>query len=133
MHPIPARVTTRKTGCMTWLVVVVAVWLLCASFASRPRGDRWRIRLYAVTLVPLTALVLVGVLFVVQTVAEGSSAAALADTVPYAQWLALATNFVVADIVLQRHPLARSREGERTAYRFMSHSPSQRHPVLARD
>ncbi|EAP97010.1 hypothetical protein JNB_20408 [Janibacter sp. HTCC2649] len=114
----------REAGSMPWFALLLTVWLVCAGRARRPRGDRWRIRLYAVTLVPVSVLVLVGVLLAIQSVVGGPSEGALPATLPYAQWLGLVTNLVVADIVLQRRA---------PAHRFTRHSLSDRPPALVRD
>jgi hypothetical protein len=125
---------------MTWFAFLTLVWLVVVALAlqARRRGSarvarRWTTRLYAVTLVPLTALVVGGVLVAVQlTFAHAGSDEAVAAATAYAQWLALAINLVVVDIVIRRRD-AVPRASDRSAHRFTSHSPSDRHPALARD
>ena len=96
---------------MSWFAVVALVWLVVAALAQQAhrRGSarlrrRWTTRLCAVTLVPLTALVLGAALVVVELawvdgieVDEAARAAA-----PYAQWMALVVNLVLVDMVLRR-------------------------------
>ncbi|MEO7268465.1 MAG: hypothetical protein ABIW49_04575 [Knoellia sp.] len=125
---------------MTWFAVVTLVWLVAAVFAlqGRQRGSarvarRWTTRLYAVTLVPLTALVVGGGLVAVQlTFAEAGTGEAITAATPYAQWLAIAINLVIVDIVIRRRDVV-PRASDRSAHRFTSHSPSDRHPAFVRD
>ncbi|WP_353950524.1 hypothetical protein V6K52_12895 [Knoellia sp. S7-12] len=105
---------------MTWFAALAVVWLLMAALAwqAHKRGSariarRWTTRLYAVTLVPLTALV-VGVALIGVQLAfdQAGSEVAVAATTPYAQWLALAINLVAVDIVIRRRDVpARTRPG----------------------
>lgn len=98
---------------MTWFAVLTLLWLVVASLAlqARQRGSarltrRWTTRLYAVTLVPLTALAVGAALVGVQVAftRAGAEEAAAAAT-PYAQWLALAVNVVIVDMVIRRRDL----------------------------
>ena len=108
---------------MAWFVVLVLTSLVVGALAlqARRRGAlrlarRWRTRLYAVTLVPLTALVLGVVLVAVQLlVTDGlTTARAVEAATPYATWLALAVNLVGSDMVLRGdrpRPRAVARSG----------------------
>ena len=108
---------------MAWFVVLVLTSLVVGALAlqARRRGAlrlarRWRTRLYAVTLVPLTALVLGVVLVAVQLlVTDGlATARAVEAATPYATWLALAVNLVGSDMVLRGdrpRPRAVARSG----------------------
>lgn len=109
---------------MTWFAVLVLVWLLVAALARRAheRGSarmarRWTTRLYAVTLVPVTALVVGAALVAVQLAfAQAGTEEAVAAATPYAQWLALAINLVAVDILLRRPEASgghRSRQSTR--------------------
>lgn len=98
---------------MTWFVVLVLTWLVVAALAQQARrrgatrlARRWRTRLYAVTLVPVTALALGAVLVLVQLVStDGLTAAtAVEAATPYSTWLALAVNLVSSDIALRARP-----------------------------
>ena len=130
---------------MSWLAVLALAWLVVAALAHRAhrRGSarlrrRWTTRLYAVTLVPLTALVLGTALVAIQLawvdgIAVGEAGGA---ATPYAQWTALLANLVVSDMVLRRtgrgeRPV-RYRPGGRTAYAFTKPSSADLHRVRVR-
>ncbi len=95
---------------MTWFAALTLVWLVVAVLAlqARQRGSarvarRWTTRLYAVTLVPLTALVVGAALVGVQlTFAQAGTGEAITAATPYAQWLAIAINLVIVDMVVRR-------------------------------
>lgn len=101
---------------MTWFAVLAVLWLLVATLAwqahqqGRARvAQRWTTRLYAVTLVPVTALAVGAALLGVQiALAQAGTEDALAAATPYAQWLALAINLVIVDIVIRRRDAARA-------------------------
>lgn len=117
MLPIPVWVTAREAGSMTWFAVLALVWLIVAALAlqAHQRGStrstrRWTTRLYAVTLVPLTALAVGGALVAVQLAfAEARTEDAINAATPYAQWLAIAVNLVVVDVVLRRRDVGEHR------------------------
>ena len=113
---------------MTWFVVLVLTWLVVAALAQQARrrgarrlARRWRTRLYAVTLVPVTALALGAMLVLVQLVSgdgvtavtaatAATAATAVEAATPYATWLALAVNLVGSDIALRgEQPRTRPR------------------------
>ncbi|KGN29984.1 hypothetical protein N802_10130 [Knoellia sinensis KCTC 19936] len=113
---------------MTWIAVLTLVWLVMAALGlqARQRGSarsarRWTTRLYAVTLVPVTALAVGAALVAVQLpgIDPGNGPAigqAIAAATPYAQWLALAINLVLVDVVLRRaegHEHARRQTASR--------------------
>lgn len=100
---------------MTWFAVLVLLWLLVATLAwqAHQRGSarvaqRWTTRLYAVTLVPVTALAVgTGLVGVQIAFARAGTEEAQAAATPYAQWLALAINLVIIDIVIRRRDAVR--------------------------
>ncbi|KGN36170.1 hypothetical protein [Knoellia subterranea] len=106
---------------MTWFATLALLWLVLAALMiqARQRGSRrvarrWRTRLYAVSLVPLTALALGVVLVAVQLpgLAVDNPVGlehAVAAATPYAQWLALVANLVVVDMALRTSTAARGK------------------------
>lgn len=101
---------------MTWFAVLALLWFLMAALAWRARqrgsariAQRWTTRLYAVTLVPVTALAVGAALVAVQfAFARAGTEEALAAATPYAQWLALVINLVIVDIVIRRRDSVRA-------------------------
>lgn len=99
---------------MTWFAVLALVWLVVAALALQARQwgsvrltRRWTTRLCAVTLVPVTALAVGAALVAVQLAfAQVGTEGAVAAATPYAQWLALAINVVIVDMVLRRRDLS---------------------------
>lgn len=110
---------------MTWLATLALLWLVLGALMvqAQQRGSgrvarRWRTRLYAVSLVPVTALVLGVVLVALQLpgVALGSTVDlehAAAAATPYAQWLALVTNLVIVDMALRASTVTRGTATEK--------------------
>lgn len=96
---------------MLWLSALVLLWLVVGALMLRARQlgsvrltRRWTTRLYAVSLVPLTALVAETALVVVQLVfVRGiDSGEAIARARPYAMGLAPLINLVLLDMALRR-------------------------------
>ncbi|MFC7486996.1 hypothetical protein ACOCJ7_12215 [Knoellia sp. CPCC 206453] len=124
---------------MIWFAVLTLVWLVVAVFGlqARQRGSarvarRWTTRLYAVTCVPLTALVVGGALVAVQlTFSQAGTGEAITAATPYAQWLAIAINLVIVDIVIRRRdvtPRASGRLGAQVHESFTFGSASSPRP-----
>lgn len=134
---------------MLWLSALVLLWLVVGAFTLRARQlgsvrltRRWTTRLYAVSLVPLTALVAETVLVVVQLVfVRGiDSGEAIAHARPYAMGLAPLINLVLLGGRLRLRPrclrrgprrrdhLGRADRPTRERRRGVRHRPRARRP-----